>query len=337
MVSLALTWRVPRTCLRLVFLVITFIVLFEFLPGCDTANEGIGSPAVDADRSVERFEFHSGEQLEELVNSLNYTPETWAAGVREVPRLYITNVPERWRDKKSIEVDVVTKKRIFFRLIGPLVLRSNELIQADRQRLESAIGALRAGKTVSPPELTFLRETAVAYKLAETGADIDIVDRGLQDEMLRRVDIVPPSLVLAQAAEESGWGTSRFAVEGNSLFGMWTWGDKGITPKQQRAGLGNYKIASHETPLESVSAYMHNLNTNSSYEALRKRRAELRHAGKKVTGWDLAGTLTSYSERGKAYVDSLHALMETNKLEPTDDAYLGDGPTILLIPVGEGV
>jgi len=336
MVGIASTWRELNTFLRLASMVIALILLVGFLLGCDTKNEGIDPPSVDADRPVERFEFHSGKQLEELVNNLNYTPESWAAGVREVPRLYITNVPERWRDKTSLEVDVVTKKRVFFRLIGPLVLRSNELIQADRERLESAIKTLRAGKTVGQSEVTFLGKTAVDYKLAEPGKDIDINDRGLQDELLQRVDTLPPSLVLAQAAEESGWGTSRFAVEGNSLFGMWTWGDKGITPKQQRAGLGNYKIASHETPLESVSAYMHNLNTNRSYEALRMRRAELRRAGKKVTGWDLAGTLTSYSERGKAYVDSLHALMKTNKLEPTDNAYLGDGPTILLIPVGEG-
>jgi len=314
----------------------TAVTLCALLSGCNAEQNDTGSTGIGNDRPVERFEFHSGAQLEELVNNLNYTPETWAAGIREVPRLYITNVPERWRDKTSLEIDVVTKKRVFFRLIGPLVLRSNELIQADRERLESGIKAFRAGKTVGPSELAFLGKTAVDYKLAEPGKDIDFNDRALQEEMLQRVDTLPTSLVLAQAAEESGWGTSRFAVEGNSLFGMWTWGDKGITPKQQRADLGNYKIASHETPLESVSAYMRNLNTNRSYEALRKRRAELRRAGKKVTGWDLAGTLTSYSERGKAYVDSLHALMKTNRLEPTDDAYLGDGPTILLVPVGEG-
>lgn len=332
-----MTLRVLNTFLRLISVVIALIVVVELLPGCDSTNKGTGPSVVDADRPVQRFEYHSGEQLEKLVDSLNYTPETWAAGVREVPRLYITNVPQRWRDKTSIEVDTVTKKRIFFRLLGPLVLRANEMILADRQRAESIIDTLRAGDTIAPPDEAFLRETAVAYKLVDTGPGIDINDRAVQDELLQRVDTLPPSLVLAQAAEESGWGASRFAVEGNSLFGMWTWNDKGIKPKQQRAELGNYKIASHESPLESVSAYMRNLNTSRSYEALRQRRAEFRRAGKKVTGWDLAGTLTSYSERGKAYVDSLHALMKTNMLEPTDDAYLGDGPTILLIPVGEGV
>lgn len=106
--------------------------------------------------------------------------------------------------------------------------------------------------------------------------------------------------------------------------------------KATRSEHGNHKIASYETPLQSVIAYMLNLNTHRSYETLRARRAELRRAGTKVTGWELVKTLTKYSERGQEYVDSLHALMKTNMLKQTDDAYLGDGPTILLIPVGDG-
>jgi len=310
--------------------------LLGSLIACDGGKKKqVSSPGVAADRQVKRFEFESGAQLEQLINELNYTPEAWQAGIREVPRLYITDVPQRWRDKTSKELDVVTKKRVFFRLLGPLVLRANELIQTNRKRIESIIGTLRTGAAVSPADQTFLQETAEAYKVVE--GDADLADRTVQDELLRRVDTLPPSLVLAQTAEESGWGTSRFAVKGNALFGMWTWDDEGITPLQQRTGLGNYKIASYETPLESVIAYMHNLNTHPAYRELRARRAELRKAGAKVTGWELAKTLTSYSERGQAYVDSLHNLMKVNRLQPTDDAYLADGPTILLIPVGEGV
>ena len=321
---------------RLAFAVITLITLGIFLPGCNAENNKIGASGVDSERPVERFEYDSPEQVEELAESLNYTPEAWQAGIREVPRLYITTVPSRWRDKTSDGMPVVDKKRAFFRLVGPLVLHANELIQADRQQLESIIKTLRSGESISPGEQTFIREIAVAYKLAEAASEVDISDQSLQDQLIQRVDTLPPSLVLAQGAEESGWGTSRFAVEGNALFGMWTWGDEGITPEKQRSGLGDYKIASHETPMHSVIAYMRNLNTNSSYEALRARRAELRSAGTKVTGWELAKTLIKYSERGQAYVDSLHGLMKTNELMATDDAYLSDGPTILLIPVGGG-
>lgn len=321
---------------RLASVVITMITLGVFLSGCGRDDQNIGSSAIDSDRPVERFKYDSPEQVEELAKSLNYTPESWQAGIREVPRLYITTIPSRWRDKTSDDMPVVGKKRAFFRLLGPLVLHANELIQADRQQLESIIKTLRSGESISPREETFIRETAVAYKVAEGKGDVDISDQSLLDELIRRVDTLPPSLVLAQGAEESGWGTSRFAVEGNALFGMWTWGEEGIKPQQQRSELGDYKIASHETPMHSVIAYMQNLNTNSSYKALRVRRAELRSTGTKVTGWELAKTLTKYSERGQAYVDSLHALMKTNMLMATDDAYLGDGPTILLIPVGEG-
>ena len=109
----------------------------------------------------------------------------------------------------------------------------------------------------------------------------------------------------------------------------------GITPLKQRSGLGNYKIAVYETLLQSVIAYMHNLNTHHAYKKLRARRAELRMTGAKVTGWDLVSTLTKYSERGQAYVDSLRALIKVNMLQPVDDAYLGNGPTILLIQVGD--
>jgi uncharacterized FlgJ-related protein len=325
-----------NTSPRLASVVITLISLGVFLSGCEAGDQKIGASAVDRDRPVERFKYDSPEQVEELAQKLNYTPEAWQAGIREVPRLYITTVPSRWRDKTADDMPVVDKKRAFFRLVGPLVLHANELIQADRQQLEKTIKALRAGETISPREEKFMRDIAVAYKVTEVEGGADITDQALQDELIRRVDTLPPSLVLAQGAEESGWGTSRFAVEGNALFGMWTWGDEGIRPEQQRAEHGDHKIASHETPMHSVIAYMQNLNTNRNYEALRARRAELRSAGTKVTGWELAKTLIKYSERGQAYVDSLHGLMKTNELMATDDAYLSDGPTILLVPVGDG-
>ncbi len=308
------------------------------LPGGPAVCENVKmmtSPAHGSavDQRIVRIEYSSGSQLEQIIKDLNYKPESWQAGIREVPRLFITDIPPRWRNKNFQELDVMTKKRIFFRFVGPLILHSNELIQTNRDRAASIIGALRAGAVVSHQDQTFLREIAEAYKVAE--GKTDLTDHSLQDKLLRRVDTVPPSLVLAQAAEESGWGTSRFAVEGNALFGMWTWDSKGITPLKQRSGLGDYKIAVYETLLQSVIAYMHNLNTHHAYKKLRARRAELRMTGAKVTGWDLASTLTKYSERGQAYVDSLRALIKVNMLQPVDDAYLGDGPTILLIPVGD--
>ena len=321
---------------RLMVIIIAMVGLLGSLASCKNVAQ-MAAPAlgVAPDRRVERFEFSSGSQLEQFINDLNYKPEDWQAGNREVPRLYITDIPPHWRDKSSKELDVVTKKQVFFQFLSPLILHSNELIQTNRDRVSSIIGALRAGASVSNEDQTFLCEIAEEYNVSVYKTVL--TDHALQDKLLRRVDTVPPSLVLAQAAEESGWGTSRFAVEGNALFGMWTWDGEGITPLKQRSRLGNYKIASYKTPLQSVIAYMHNLNTHQAYKKLRTRRAELRKADSKVTGWDLASTLTKYSERGQAYVDSLRSMIKVNMLQSADDAFLGDGPTILLIPVGEGV
>ena len=155
------------------------------------------------------------------------------------------------------------------------------------------------------------------------------------EELWHRVDIVPASLALGQAAEESGWGTSRFAAEGNSVYGQWSWGKDAIKPEQQRKELGNYGIAAFGSLQESVCSYMLNLNTHNAYAGLRDKRAELRKGGEKIAGTVLAGELTSYSERGQEYVDGLISLMEYNKLIPVDDAYLSNDPPISLVLLEE--
>lgn len=298
---------------------------------------GMASPTFSAEpgsRPEERFEFTSYEEVQTLFKKLNYTPEVWQAGIREIPRVYLTEIASRWRDTVSKEVTVLTKKRIFFRALAPLALRSNELILRDRSRVVELGKQLTASGELSGDDHAWLGQLAVRYGVVkDEGA---VIDRKALDELMVRVDVVPVSLVLSQCAEESGWGTSRFAAEGNALFGQWSWGGKGIKPEQQREGMGDYRIAAFESPLGSVMAYMMNLNTHAAYAALRARRAQMRADGKRISGWDLAETLDKYSERGAAYVDSLHGIMRVNKLDPADDAFLGDGPTIFLVPVGEG-
>jgi Bax protein len=287
-----------------------------------------------AEPEDQRFEFSSYHEVDALFEKLNYTPAAWRAGIREVPRVYLDRIPPRWRDETSKEITVQSKKRLFFRGLAPFVLRSNELIVVERERLEKLAPTIRAGKPVGEADRSWLGELAVRYGVIET-AD-SAIDGAVLDELWVRVDVIPVSLALSQAAEESGWGTSRFAIQRNALFGMWTWGGKGIKPEQQRKELGEYRIASFETPLDGIRAYMRNLNTHRAYAKLRERRAEMRGKSEPIQGWALAETLDKYSERGQAYVESLHAIMRVNKLGPADDAYLGDGPVIRLIPVGEG-
>ena len=138
--------------------------------------------------------------------------------------------------------------------------------------------------------------------------------------------------MLAQAAEESGWGTSRFAFTGNALFGQWTWGGQGIRPEQQRSGRGDYKIAAFDAPLQSVQAHASNLNTHNAYSQFRTRRAQLRANNERISGNKLVDALSSYSERGLDYVKSLRSIINYNNLDDTDDAYLNKGQPIVLIP-----
>ncbi len=300
----------------------------------DGVVSGKSGDAVKSARPEERFEFTSYVEVGELFAKLNYTPEAWEAGIREVPRVYLTTIAPRWRDRVSKDVTVLEKKRIFFRALAPLVLHSNEFILRDRARASELRKRLDAGGDISTTDREWLTDLAFAYGVAKDGETA--LNAASLDELMVRVDIVPVSLALSQCAEESGWGTSRFAAEGNALFGQWSWNGNGIKPQQQREGKGDYRIAAFETPLQSVMAYMQNLNTHPAYAALRTRRAELRMKGERISGWTLAETLDKYSERGAAYVESLHGIMRVNQLDPADDAFLGDGPTIWLIPIGEG-
>ena len=312
------------------------IILLVSLSG--SSCTGDDAKDKDGKRPEERFEFSSYTDVEPLMERFNYTPESWAAGVREVPRIYLTNIPPRWRDRVSDEVSVLVKKRLFFRTLAPLILRANELILADRDRISTLAAEVKAGKPLDPKDSDWLAEIAVRYRVTDGQQALSGPDElaNVVKELLVRVDMIPLSLVLAQGAEESGWGTSRFAAEGNAIFGQWTWGGEGITPKGQREELGDYRIASFETPLQSVMSYLRNLDSHPAYEELRAKRAELRNGGKRISGYELAKTLTRYSERGQEYVESLHAIMRVNQLDAADDAVLGDTPTIYLIPVGQG-
>jgi uncharacterized FlgJ-related protein len=268
----------------------------------------------------------------ELFDELNYTPDAWQAGIREIPRVYLPIIGDRWGSTSSKEIAVENKKRLFFRGIAPLILRANELIMMDRDRLQRIKSSFSPNASLDEKDQAWVLKLAQLYKVNTVDGQLS---NAILEELLTKVDIVPVSLALAQAAEESGWGTSRFAAQGNAVYGQWTWGENAIKPEQQRKELGNYGIASFETLQQSVSAYMLNLNTHNAYASLRDKRAELRKKNEKITGYILAGQLTKYSERGEEYVKGLRSLMEYNRLAPADDAYLSNDPPIYLVPVAE--
>jgi Bax protein len=267
-----------------------------------------------------------------LFDRLGYTQKAWQAGVREIPRVYLADVPDTWRDRSAKELSVADKKRLFFRLIAPIVLRVNELILEDRGRATQVTRRLAQGQSVTPDDQAWLTELAVKYKVLESASEP--LDHDIFAELLMRVDIVPPSLSLAQAASESGWGTSRFAAEGNSLFGQWTWG-KGLKPAEQRTSkLGDYRIAAFDSTAQAAYAYALNLNTGRAYHDLRLKRADLRRQSLPISGTVLADSLRNYSERGQAYVDELKAFIRQNRLGDADDAHLRHMTVIDVVPAG---
>lgn len=283
------------------------------------ADADITLPIPDTNEII-RVELHGYDQLASFFDDLGYTPAQWDAGERTIPRLFLQNIPNAWRDEIADQLTVTAKKRVFFRTLGPLVLLANEEIAFQKAALKSAIAA---------NNLTVIAELASQYRVSTAPDDPQTIE-----ELQMRIAPVPPSLAMAQMAIESGWGTSRFAALGNALFGQWTYDGDGITPNEQRSRLGDYKIAAFKTPFGSVRAYMMNLNTESAYEEFRDQRADFLNQNKPLSGTDLAETLTRYSERGQVYIEEIQAVIRQNKLGHADDAVLEDSPYYHLIPTG---
>jgi Bax protein len=208
-------------------------------------------------------------------------------------------------------MDVATKKRQFFAYLSPIVARVNDQIRADRERLDRIAARLEAGKSLSWFDRRWVAELAARLEVPYAEQDIDQTMTALQ----RRVGVVPESLVLAQAAKESGWGTSRFAVEGNNLFGQRCYRpDCGLVP-QQRADGARFAVARFDNVAESVESYVRNLNTHPTYRSFRDLRQIVKRRGDPLTGLALLDGLADYSERGEAYLAELRALIRQNGLE----------------------
>ena len=209
--------------------------------------------------------------------------------------------------------EVKAKKNAFFGYMLPLIEARNLYIQGQRQQLLAL--SERAEDILSAQDTKELADLAGVYRLAET----DLSSTDLIKELLMRVDTVPPSLALAQAAVESGWGTSRFAVQANNLFGQWCYKKGcGLVPNQRNSG-ANHEVAKFDNVSAAVDSYTRNINTHRAYKDLRTSRAELRADNKTVTGHILAEGLLRYSERGEHYVHELQAVIRINKLAPYDE------------------
>ena len=220
-----------------------------------------------------------------------------------VKPIYFTQFP---KDLDEI-VSVQLKKETFIKIILPLVVAENQKIINDREKLKK----LSVKKITSDKEKSWLRQKFKEYK----------IKNGSMKELTNRMDIIPVSVAIAQAAKESGWGTSRFALEGNAIFGQWTWNGRGIAPLY-RSKEESHKILRFPILRASVKAYKNNLNTHKSYKEFRDKRSSLRSKRRSIAGMKVIHTLDNYAETGQEYTKILAQIIDQNSLEEFDNVKL---------------
>lgn len=246
---------------------------------------------------------------------MGYRLDMLRGGAGTVPRIYLQTLPADLSDIASTDL----RKAVFIKSMLPLILRVNEEILDLRETLQSLARDLEAGRPLAADDLKLIDESADLYgvKSAERGV--------MLREMLRRVDIVPPSLALTQAALESGWGTSRFAQEGNALFGQKAFNDsvESLLSRHKKPSDAQ-RYRSYDSLMSAVRSYAHNLNSHPAYGEFRSQRAELRKKSGSATldGDSLARTLLRYSERGLSYTADLRQMMRSNGMRYYDSARL---------------
>ena len=240
--------------------------------------------------------------IKQLFEDTNYSLKD----VREkklVKPVALTLLPQ---EIKMIE-STTKRKEFFIQIILPLILKENNNIKLDRKRLFSIINK----NNNSSLEKKWLLKKYKQYGIPSKDLSV----------LKIRMDEIPVSLALAQAAKETGWGTSRFAQEGNALFGQWTWSGEGLKPKDSDKDQG-HKVIKFNVLQASVRAYQRNLNTHSSYKAFREARAKLRDQGEDLDSLILVNYLNEYAETGEKYVDVLQKIIKQNSLKDFDDAKL---------------
>ena len=222
---------------------------------------------------------------------------------KRVKPIYFTQFP---KDLDEIK-DTKLKKETFIKIVLPLVVAENEKILNDKIKLKR----ITSKKMTTDKEKSWLRLKLREYKVKNS--DISELDK--------RMDIIPASIALAQAAKESGWGTSRFALEGNAIFGQWTWTGQGIEPLNKGKHEG-HKILRFPILRASVKAYQNNLNTHKGYSEFREKRHSIRKRNKSIKGLDLTDTLDRYAQTGKEYTDILEQIIKQNDLSDFETVQL---------------
>jgi Bax protein len=244
----------------------------------------------------------SAATIKQLFEDTNYSLKDVRKN-KLVKPVALTLLPQ---EIKMIE-NTKKRKEFFIQIVLPLIVKENNNIRIDRKTLFSIIN--KSNNSVA--EKQWLEKKYKQYG----------VKSGDLSSLKIRMDEIPVSLAIAQAAKETGWGTSRFAQEGNALFGQWTWSGEGLKPKEADADQG-HKVMKFNVLQASVRAYQRNLNTHRTYREFRKARAELRDLNKPLDSMELSKYLNKYAETGNQYVEVLQKIIKQNNLKDFDDARL---------------
>ncbi len=239
--------------------------------------------------------------LNEIFKSANYDLDI-IRKTKKVTPIYISVLPAEIGKIESTK----EKKEIFIKIVLPLILRENEEIISDRKKLFRILGKIKNTRA----EKKWLEFKLKQYQVKNSDLS----------ELKIRMDIIPVSLAIAQAAKETGWGTSRFALEGNALFGQWTYAADGIKPEDNTAG--DHKVRRFNVLQASVRAYKRNLNSHRVYKNFRSERAKLRERGEKINSLKLVKYLDKYAETGKLYTQILEKIIKQNSLMDFDQSKL---------------
>ena len=239
--------------------------------------------------------------LNEIFKSANYDLDI-IRKTKKVTPIYISVLPAEIGKIESTK----EKKEIFIKIVLPLILRENEEIISDRKKLFRILGKIKNTRA----EKKWLKFKLKQYRVKNSDLS----------ELKIRIDIIPVSLAIAQAAKETGWGTSRFALEGNALFGQWTYAADGLKPED--AITGDHKVMRFNILQASVRAYKRNLNSHRVYKNFRSERAKLRERGEKINSLKLVKYLDKYAETGKLYTQILEKIIKQNSLMDFDQSKL---------------
>ena len=229
-----------------------------------------------------------------------------------IPRMYFPYIP-----KNISQYGTNEKKSVFKAILLPIALRGNEIVLEERNLMKIAFST----NNIYQIELLSKKYKIKNFKRINFSNLNKSELRLIKSELMNKINYIPISLILAQSIIESGWGASRFAQEGNALFGQWTWkNDDGIKPKGNLHA--NFSVKNFDSLLESVNSYILNLNTHQAYKGLRSFRLSQYNMGKNITGNDMANFLDKYAEIGVDYVIKVKKMIETNQLSKYENSIL---------------